>query len=300
MDRTQGSDRRAEPAGTPPPPPDPHLAPRPRSLPGWSRYFLEHLPLDQALLRARAGKRRHLLDRQLAWTLAFVAGAINAGGFLAVGTYTSHVTGSISRAADEFVVGNARTALGALAMVLFFLAGAFATGFLVQLGTRLHLRGRYGLALAGEALLLVLFGLRGTSLALHEELLVPATVVLLCFLMGMHNAVVTHISSAVVRTTHMTGIVTDIGIELARWTVGHGRGGGPHESERELRARLVLHSLILVSFFGGGVVGALGFSFLGYTISLLFAALLLLLAVRPIALDLRLRARRDRMRRRRS
>jgi uncharacterized membrane protein YoaK (UPF0700 family) len=263
----------------------------------WLRYLLEHLPLDAALLRARPGQRRHLLDRQLAWTLAFVAGAINAGGFLAVGTYTSHVTGSLSRAADELVVGNERTAFGALAMVLFFLAGAFATGFLVQLGTRLRLRSRYALPLFIEALLLTLFGLRGTALALHRELLVPATVVLLCFLMGMHNAVVTHISSAVVRTTHMTGIVTDIGIELARWTVGHGRHPLSSAHEHELRARLSLHALILVSFFGGGVVGALGFSQLGYAISLVFAGVLLLLAVRPIALDFHLRARRDRLRR---
>jgi len=270
---------------------------RPTTRLGWLRHALEHLPLDDSLLRARRGRRRHLLDRQLAWTLAFVAGAINAGGFLAVGTYTSHVTGSVSRAADELVLGNTRSAMAALALVGFFLAGAFTTGLLVQLGTRLRLRGRYAIALALEALLLVLFGLRGTALARHEELVVPATVVLLCFLMGMHNAVVTHISSAVVRTTHMTGVVTDIGIELARWTVGHGPSGTPHEHDRALRARLTLHAMILASFFAGGLVGAVGFGALGYPISLAFATLLLLLAVRPIALDLRLRARRERLQR---
>ncbi|MEQ1895575.1 MAG: YoaK family protein [Planctomycetota bacterium] len=271
---------------------------RPRTLLDWLRHALLHLPLDAGLLRARRGQRRQLLDRQLAWTLAFVAGAINAGGFLAVGVYTSHVTGSLSRAADELVLGHTRTALAALSLVLFFLAGAFTTGIFVQLGIRLRLRGRYALALAFEALLLVLFGLRGTALALHTELLVPLTVVLLCFLMGMHNAVVTHISSAVVRTTHMTGVVTDIGIELARWTVGHGHGHGPPgEHDRALRSRLTLHAMILASFFAGGLVGAVGFSELGYPISLAFAFLLLALAVRPIALDLRLRARHGRLRR---
>lgn len=274
-------------------PPDRSRPPAP--LRRWFDSVLAHLPLDQALLRARPGQRHELLDRQLAWTLAFVAGAINAGGFLAVGTYTSHVTGSLSRAADELVLGRNRTALGALAMVGFFLAGAFTTGLFVQLGTRLRLRGRYALALAFEALLLCLFGLSGTTLALHEELMLPATVVLLCFLMGMHNAVVTHISSAVVRTTHMTGIVTDLGIELARWTLRHEH---PTEAaEAGLRTRLSLHALVLLSFFAGGVIGAFGFARLGYSISLIFAAVLLALALRPIALDVRLRSRRERMRR---
>jgi len=268
-------------------PPEPPRPPAP--LRRWLDTLVAHLPFDEALLRARPGQRHEHLDRQLAWTLAFVAGAINAGGFLAVGTYTSHVTGSFSRAADELVLGRTRPALGALAMVGFFLAGAFTTGLFVQLGTRLRLRGRYALALAFEAGLLCLFGLSGTTLARHEELMLPATVVLLCFLMGMHNAVVTHISSAVVRTTHMTGIVTDLGIELARWTVRHEPRTEP--GERALRARLSLHALVLLAFFCGGLSGALGFARLGYSISLAFAAVLLALALRPIALDLRLRAR---------
>ncbi len=267
---------------------------RPRSFPGLLRYALEHLPLDASVMRARRGRRRYLLDRQLACTLAFVAGAINAGGFLAVGTYTSHVTGSISRAADELALGHARTGLAALAMVGFFLAGAFTTGILVEVGVRLHLRGRYAIALALEALLMVVFGRSGTTLAQHRELVVPATVVLLCFLMGMHNAVVTHISHAVVRTTHMTGIVTDIGIELARLASRQRRAAQP-ALESGLRSLLTLHSLILCSFFAGGLAGAFGFSEFGYPISLAFALVLLLLAVRPIVLDLRLRGRRKRL-----
>jgi uncharacterized membrane protein YoaK (UPF0700 family) len=270
---------------------------RARGWAGWVAAALDHLPLDDSLLRVGRGRRRHRLDRQLAWTLAFVAGAINAGGFLAVGVYTSHVTGSLSRAADEFVLGHERQALGALAMVLFFLAGAFTTGFLLQVGLRWNLRSRHAISLALEAVLLMIFGLAGSRLALHRELFLPATVVLLCFLMGMHNAVVTHISNAVVRTTHMTGIVTDIGIELARWVVGHGRAPLTSSASEALRGRLSLHSLILVSFFAGGLVGAIGFSRIGYSVSIAFAFLLVLLALRPIAVDFRLRRRHARMQR---
>jgi uncharacterized membrane protein YoaK (UPF0700 family) len=55
--------------------------------------------------------------------LAFVAGATNAGVFLAVGTYTSHLTGVVSSLADHLVLGNL-----ALAVVSIGALGAFFTG----------------------------------------------------------------------------------------------------------------------------------------------------------------------------
>ncbi|TAJ07556.1 MAG: DUF1275 domain-containing protein [Planctomycetota bacterium] len=252
--------------------------------------------MDDDLLRERHGAPRHGVDRQLAWSLAFVAGAINAGGFLAVQTYTSHVTGPISRAADELALGRVTPALAALGMVACFLAGAFASGVLVHAGRALRLRSRYALALAIEALLLLVFGAFGASLQQHRELVLPATVVLLCFLMGMHNAIVTHISSAVVRTTHMTGIVTDIGIGLANLAF---RPRNAHEVDdaARRRARLKLHALILASFFVGGIAGALGFKHVGYAMTFVLAFFLVLLAVRPIWLDIRLRSRHARRRR---
>jgi uncharacterized membrane protein YoaK (UPF0700 family) len=63
-----------------------------------------------------------------------------------------------------------------------------------------------------EALLLLCFGLLGANLEQHRWLFVPATVALLCFAMGLQNAMITEISKAEIRTTHVTGLVTDIGI----------------------------------------------------------------------------------------
>jgi uncharacterized membrane protein YoaK (UPF0700 family) len=256
--------------------------------------MVELMPLDVAMLRERNGSRHRALDRQLAWSLAFVAGAINAGGFLAVQVYTSHMTGPVSRAADEFALGHPGAAFAALGMVLCFLGGAFTTGLLVHVGRVLRLRSRHAISLALEAGLLLIFGLFGSRLELHRELVLPATVILLCFLMGMHNAVVTQISNAVVRTTHMTGILTDIGVGLSAWFAERGAAARTLEA-RARRSRLQLHALILVSFFGGGVAGAIGFKHLGYSVTLVFAAILIVLALRPIWLDIGLRRRGGRM-----
>jgi uncharacterized membrane protein YoaK (UPF0700 family) len=133
-----------------------------------------------------------------------------------------------------------------------------------------------------EAALLLVFGLFGASLDLLQPVLVPLTVVLLCFIMGLQNAVITKISQARIRTTHVTGLVTDLGIELGKLLFVNRRPGVP--PVRADRQRLRVHLQLIACFLGGGVVGALGFRHLGYFSTVPLAALLLVLVLRP-ALD---------------
>ena len=249
---------------------------------------LQLLPLDSHLLMNHH-TRNQLLNRQLAWSLAFVAGAVNAGGFLAVHAYTSHVSGTVSRAADEWALGHPLLALAAVSTVLFFALGAFCTALLVSLGRRHRFRSHYAFALVIEGCLLLVFGMLGHSLEHIHEFRLPVTVILLSFIMGMHNAVVTTISSATVRTTHMTGMVTDLGIELSRlfyFNLSHSTKVKQIVANRD---KLKLHGLILVSFFGGGVIGALGFKHVGFKMTIFLAGFLFLLAVRPMLYDFRVR-----------
>jgi uncharacterized membrane protein YoaK (UPF0700 family) len=255
---------------------------------------LDLLPLDAKLLLEPHGERGKRLNRQLAWSLAFVAGAINAGGFLAVKTYTSHVTGAVSRMADEFALGDPTIALGALGIVLSFMLGAFTAGLLISLGRRRRFRSHYALSLMIEAGLLLVFGFTGSQLNQRVEFYLPVTVILLSYIMGMHNAVVTTISSAEVRTTHMTGIVTDIGTELSRLVYRNRsvrKGVDPVLANRD---RLKLHGLILVAFFAGGLAGAIGFKHVGFKMTIIYAVFLFVLAWRPIVRDLRARWRLQR------
>lgn len=252
---------------------------------------LDFIPLDAKLLMRQGQERSKHLNRQLAWTLAFVAGALNAGGFLAVHAYTSHVTGAVSRLADDLALGNTELALGALGILLSFALGAFFAGLLINLGKRRRFRSHYALSLAIEGGLLLLFGLSGYQLGQHRGLFLPLTVALLSFIMGMHNTVVTTISNAEVRTTHMTGIVTDLGVELSRLVyVNRSRRKGV-DRVRANRDRLKLHGLILVSFFVGGLAGAITFKHIGFKMTVVFAVVLFVLALRPILYDLRVRAR---------
>jgi uncharacterized membrane protein YoaK (UPF0700 family) len=220
-------------------------------------------------------------DLKLGSVLAFVAGATNAGGFLAVGQYTSHMTGILSSVADNLVVGQLVLAGAGLVAVLAFLLGAMTTAWLVNWGLRHELRSAYGLPLMLEASLLLVFGLFGAAISLLSVFL-PLTVVLLCFIMGLQNAVITKISRAVIRTTHITGLLTDLGIELGKLLYVNRHPDQP--PVRANRDRLRVHSQLIVCFFLGGLAGALGFKYAGYISTIPLAALLLLLVMRP-ALD---------------
>lgn len=240
-------------------------------------------------LHRLTGKHRtRSANRQLGAVLAFVAGAINAGGFLAVQRYTSHMTGVISGVADDLATGGVMFALAGLASLLAFIAGAACTALLINWARQRQMHSKYALALLVEAALLLVFGLVGAHLDALAHLLVPTAVLLLCFVMGLQNAIVTKISQAEIRTTHMTGVVTDLGIELGRLL--YWNGSTAPDSVHFVRAnrdKLFIHSLVLGLFFGGGLVGALAFKHFGFSATLPIALLLVLMASPPLLHDLR-------------
>ncbi|MDR3684281.1 MAG: YoaK family protein [Geothrix sp.] len=249
---------------------------------------LATLPIQEKLLVREGALRSSSLNRQLAWAMAFVAGAVNAGGFLAVGHYTSHMTGTASILADMAALGDLQMSLAALAMMLSFMGGAFLCSTLISFGQRRRMRSRYALTLLLESGLLLLFGLMGARIQTEVRFTLPATVMLLCFIMGMHNAVTSIISGAEVRTTHVTGTVTDIGIELARLTYvnRHHRVGRVRIMAN--RQKLTLLLLLLFSFITGGIAGALTFKHIGFKATIPLAIFLCFLAARPVLLELRL------------
>lgn len=243
--------------------------------------------MPRALSRKLTGRERSARgNRFLGYALAFVAGATNAGAFLAVRQYTSHMTGLLSSMADAVALHQWHIAFAALGGVVSFMAGAALSAVLIVLSRRRELHSEYAAPLVLEALLLALFGLIGGRLATIDGLVVPATVMLLCLTMGLQNAIITKISRAEIRTTHMTGIVTDIGIELGKLLYRGHRVNGERAHHVGVRARLRVLTGLLSAFFLGGLLGALGFQSIGYLATVPLALLLMALAFAPVLDDL--------------
>ena len=216
------------------------------------------------------------VNLRLGASLSFVAGAINAGGFLAVGQYTSHMTGMLSSITDHLALGEFRLALAGLVAT---------TAWMVNWSLRRQLRSAFARPLVVEAGLLLVFGLFGAAINLSSGLFIPLTVLLLCFIMGLQNALITKISNAEIRTTHVTGLVTDIGIELGKLLYFNG-ADAPTKIVAN-RRKLRIHLTLVGCFFIGGVVGAVGFKTWGYVTSVPLALLLAVLFWGPVLHDIR-------------
>lgn len=216
----------------------------------------------------REGKSRSFRQNLLlALTLSGVAGAVNVIGLLELGVFVSHMTGAVSRLGEA--IGNGRQAAfwSALGLITAFLAGVMTATLFVERARMLR-SARYAAALLLQAILLVGYVVTCEVWLPRPAWLVTPLLWTLCFTMGLQNALVTKISGAVVRTTHVTGVVTDLGIELVRLVFlvrQRMRGHGMAEQVRivtdlardtELyKARL--HLGILLSFLSGSAVGAM-------------------------------------------
>ncbi|MFC0349013.1 YoaK family protein [Undibacterium danionis] len=234
------------------------------------------------LAKLSSPQRSAKANLHLGVTLCWIAGALNAGGFLAVGEYTSHMTGLLSSAADELILGHKMAALAALLMLVSFITGAACTALMVNYTKRNLPRYLYAPVLFWEAILLLIFGMLGQGLLKHEMITVSFTAILLCYMMGLQNALITKISHAEIRTTHITGLVTDIGIELGKML--YWNRNQTHTEEMKVvvnRHKLKLHCQLVLSFAIGAVMGAAGFKYLGFIASVPLALALTSLAIAP-------------------
>jgi uncharacterized membrane protein YoaK (UPF0700 family) len=221
----------------------------------------------------------------LAAVLALVAGTLNSVGFVAVSVYTSHMTGITASIADQLVRGSLGVVVIGIEALAAFVLGAMACALLFNWGRRRQLRSRFANVLLLEAALVLAFGGLADQLVWqHRD---HVFVVVLCFTMGLQNATITKVSDARIRTTHVTGMVTDIGIELGKH-VYRSRMPGEPPVQADLRKLGMLTGLVAL-FLLGGVLGAAGYLALGFQVLIIPAVVLFAVAVPPVVSDLHAR-----------
>ncbi len=197
---------------------------------------------------------------RLATTLAWVAGYTNIVGLVHCGVAVSHVSGTVSAAGRD--LGEARWDLLALAawLIGWFLAGAALSGGAIELAKSAGRRSVYVLPMTLEAISLC--GFSAIVAWVDPSGTVGSTadwwaIGLACLAMGLQNATITSISGGVVRTTHVTGVVTDLGIELARVATRPMRTSAVGDELVPATGRIRLLAAILGSFLFGAVIATL-------------------------------------------
>lgn len=220
----------------------------------------------------REGDQRNIsIDIRLAVLLAGIAGALNAAGFQAVGLFSANMTGNVSALSDHLGLGQFSAAALFGSLIVLFIAGAFVSGLLIEAGRKRQVRAIYAFSIALEGLLLLLLG--GLDVVVHTLDQSVSLVLGLSFVMGLQNAATTRISNARVRTTHVSGMATDIGLGIAALC-----GGGGPEREDAL-ARLRLYTSTIIAFLIGGVLGAILYLLIGGYLLIITAAILFAIAL---------------------
>jgi uncharacterized membrane protein YoaK (UPF0700 family) len=230
-------------------------------------------------------RRTAAADARLGHVLAAVAGTVDAAGFVLAQRYTSHVTGLVAAAGDELATHAPWLALASIAAVSTFVVGSACCALFVRFARRRRLHALFAWPLLIEALLLAL-----AAMANGPALLAGT----LCFAMGWQNALATKASRTEIRTTHVTGIVTDIGIALGRVAARTvGIDAGDHADDGR---RLALLAGLLAAFLFGAMAGSWTTARFGATALLMPASALLLLAAIPLQVEYRAWRRQGRSR----
>lgn len=234
----------------------------------------------------RARRISEAPSRRLVIGLAGLAGIINAAGFHAIGHFSSHLSGTAAVLSEELAGADWSLALLAVWVMACFIAGAAATAVLMTWQRERHLRGRYARCLIAEALLLVAIAAVDQFMAVRSGSLLSVRVLLLwgglSFLMGFQNAIVTQISHARIRTTHVTGMITDIGVALGQ-RFAHWRHPDWRLPSGFARNPVTMHMMTVSAFIGGGILGVFGYRGLGPAFLLLVAAALLAVGLYDLA-----------------
>ena len=206
---------------------------------------------------------------QIATVLSFVAGIVNVVGFLSIKQLTTNVTGHFALFINDVSNFNFWKGTIYLLYILSFLFGSFSSSFLIEKYRSNKRLNVFVVPTLIESLILVAVASFG-----YFQLVDSANVMacLLLFAMGLQNSFVAKISNAVVRTTHLTGLFTDLGIELSQLFFPEAH---PHRSK--IIANIKLRSYIICFFFFGGLTGGFLYSKVGWALNTLFFAAIVLL-----------------------
>ena len=210
---------------------------------------------------------RFFSSRHLSQSLvfAFAAGALNVGGFLACGRFVTHVTGFATYFGAESGLGNWSEAFGLLSIPVFFFLGALLAGWFLERRLQQGLKPWDDLLLGlvvlqlGASAFLGLEGYFGDFGLISGVRHVYLLLAMLSTSSGLMNALISSASRSQLRSTHLTGITTDLGLGVMRLLYLKDKAGRMDEKRiNGARAGVILF-FILGSATGAFIFGRWGF-----------------------------------------
>lgn len=199
------------------------------------------------MFRHKGKSRTYMHNIQIASLLSFVAGIVNVAGFLSVFRLTTNVTGHFTYFINGILKQNFHMEYVYFIFIFAFFFGSFISNFLVEYISLKSERNIYVIPVLMESLILFLLSIFGKHFIHTNPDLIAYC---LLFAMGLQNSLVTSISNAAVRTTHLTGLFTDLGIEISQLFFYK-----KAEQRKKLKQSIQLRFIIISFFFMGALIG---------------------------------------------
>ena len=200
------------------------------------------------MLRKFSNSRSLADNMKLGVLTAFTAGMVNVASLILFFSFTSNVTGHYAILAEEIAAGKWFQVIVVLSWILLYMFGSFVSNFIVIHGRNRHSFLSHSVPLGIEMICLLIVGFYGTNY--YQETLIETEVLtaLLLFAMGIQNGLTASISNFSVKTTHLTGLTTDLGIHLSLITKRS------YRKNRAVVSKLKLMVAIATAYLTGGVI----------------------------------------------
>lgn len=200
------------------------------------------------MLRKFSNSRTLKNNIQLGSLSAFSAGMVNVTSLIIFFAFTSNVTGHYAILAEEISKGNWYQASVVFAWIFMFFIGNFVSNIIIINFNKKNSYAAHSAPLIIEILCLLAIGFYGhfyyKETLLETELMVGT----MLFAMGIQNGLTASISNFSVKTTHLTGLTTDVGILTAMFTKKK------YRQNKALRSKLNVLLAIAASYLSGGIL----------------------------------------------
>lgn len=223
------------------------------------------------MLRQHKDKRTLKQNLLLASSTAFVAGIIDVCSLLAFLAFTSNITGHVANFAKNILSKNFDSIITFGVWLFMFMLGAFIANFIMKSVRPISYYKAHSIPILIEMVVLIFVAIYGNNFYRETQQERQIVIGALLFAMGLQNSLASNVSGGLVKSTHLTGLFTDLGSELADWL--HPKT----PDKQEVKHNIYVRFTILFFFIFGGILG--GYFFNMYEFKVFYFVPIILLSI---------------------
>jgi uncharacterized membrane protein YoaK (UPF0700 family) len=223
------------------------------------------------MLKRSKADRTLKQNLMLASSTAMVSGMTNVVGLMAFLAFSSNITGHVANLSKHIVEQNFDQIVLFLIWLFMFFAGAFLSNFIIKsLEDKSYYRA-HSIPVIIEIIVLLFVAIYGNNFYHETQREREVVISVLLFSMGLQNSLVSIISGGLIKSSHLTGLFTDLGGEVAEWI--HPKT----EKSETVRNKIYIRLTVLGFYILGGIIG--GYFFNLYEFAIFYCVPLILLTI---------------------